>query len=132
MEYPQIEKYEYKSPSYELKKRENINKNIEKHLNIRRFVLSDDNKCFKSIKDNKDEISLIFTGDLLCLENMIEKYSKKDGGYDFSLCFKYVKPIFEKADFVCGNLETVISQTAPYRGEILTHEGPYYCNAPYE
>lgn len=132
MEYPQIEKYEYKSPSYELKKRENINKNIEKHLNIRRFVLSDDNKYFKSIKDSKDEISLIFTGDLLCLENMIEKYSKKDGGYDFSLCFKYVKPIFEKADFVCGNLETVISQTAPYRGEILTHEGPYYCNAPYE
>lgn len=132
MEYPQIEKYEYKSPSYKLKKRENIEKNIKEHIKRRRFILSDDNKYYKSINDNKDEISLVFAGDLLCLENMIDKYSKKEGGYDFSLCFKYVKPIFEKADFVCGNLETVISQTAPYRGEILTHEGPYYCNAPYE
>lgn len=41
-------------------------------------------------------------------------------------------PILKSADLSIGNLETPISKTAPYRGEIITHEGPFFCNAPVE
>jgi len=40
--------------------------------------------------------------------------------------------LFKAADFVAGNLETPVSDYAPYRGEIITHEGPFFCNAPVE
>lgn len=63
---------------------------------------------------------------------MIEAFKSTKGGYDFNLCFDHLRPILKSADLSIGNLETPISETAPYRGEILTHEGPFYCNAPIE
>jgi len=127
-----ITKYEYKSPSYELKNREGRytvdNKFIEKNT---RFIKIDDNN-WKSLHDKKDHISLLFAGDLLCQENITNSFRISENKYDFTLIYEHLKPIFKSSDFVAGNLETPISETAPYRGEILTHEGPYYCNAPIE
>ena len=42
--------------------------------------------------------------------------AKRDSGYDFNPCFRYVKPLFEKADFVVANLETTLAETPPYSG----------------
>lgn len=123
-----LEQYEYKNPSYALierDKRVNIDSN-----NSSRYRGSGEK--WSSVAGKKDQVTLLFTGDLLCQENLINSFKSVDGGYDFTLCFDYLKPLFESADFVAGNLETPISETAPYRGEILTHEGPFYCNAPIE
>lgn len=128
--YPQAEKYEYKHPSFELKHRERSIDYAKYKKDARFFV--DETGAYNSQESEKKSISMLFAGDLLCLEKMISKHTTQKGGYDFSLCFEYVKPLLKSVDFTAGNLETAVSHTAPYRGEIITHEGPYYCNAPIE
>lgn len=120
--------YEYKSPSYELVNRD-YKADLNKHKELRRYHFNSDKGYYESNCMKKDEITLLIAGDLLCQERMLERYKTNDG-FDFSYCFNYLKPFFDEADFVCGNLETPISETAPYRGEIITHEGPFFCNAP--
>lgn len=126
-----INKYELKAPSYSLIKRKNLFQ-IDEKIYDQKSRFYEEDGIWKSKEDKKEEISMLFAGDLLCQEDMVERYQTIDGGYDFKACFEYLKPLFQKADFVAGNLETPISPTAPYRGEILTHEGPFYCNAPIE
>ena len=122
-----IRNYEWKSPSYELQDRSYpIDPRFKENS---RFVYDEAEGVWRSKAEAKDEISLLFTGDLLCQENILNAYRTEDG-YDFSPCFHFVRPLLKSADFTAGNLETPIAHTAPYRGEILTHEGPYYCNAP--
>lgn len=131
MEYREAKKYEYKSPSYELIDRSNepkVDAEIYKHN--ARFIYDETTKKYRSKADKKDSISLLLTGDLLCQENLFNAYKTVDNDFDFTPCFDFVRPLLKSVDFVAGNLETSISHTAPYRGEILTHEGPYYCNAP--
>lgn len=131
MEKFDIEKYEYKAPSYRLRKNRPLFWIDEKkYARESRYDIADG--IWKSRQGAKDEISILLSGDLLCQENLIEGYRKKEGGYDFKMCFDYIRPLLCAADFTAGNLETPISHTAPYRGEILTHEGPFYCNAPIE
>ncbi len=130
MDYTKIEKYEYKAPSYELKNRAEANVDYFAHTKKRRFFFDARDGIFKSSAGNKNSISMLFAGDLLCQENILQRHASNDGGYDFSLCFEYMKPLFSSSDFVAGNLETPVSHTAPYRGEILSHEGPFFCNAP--
>ena len=126
-----LKKYEYKAPSYERFVREKhcvIDEKAAKEES--RFVQEDG--MWRAKAEDKDEISLLFGGDLLCQENMISKFSTKEGRYDFHYCFEFLRPLFKAADFVAGNLETPVTDFAPYRGEIITHEGPFFCNAPVE
>lgn len=129
-----LEKYELKKPSYELKKRDYdffLDQDNDENLYTQsRFEYKSGE--WESKQGVKDEITMMFTGDLLCQENIINSYKKRNGRYDFTPCFDYLRPIFHSADFVAGNLETPVSESAPYRGEILTHEGPFFCNAPVE
>lgn len=130
MDYSQIAKYEYKAPSYELKNRPDPHINYTAHADSRRYYFDAREGIYKSIAGEKDCVTMLFGGDLLCQERMLEKHAVETGGFDFSLCFEYIKPLLQSADFTAGNLETAIAHTAPYRGEILSHEGPYFCNAP--
>jgi len=41
---------------------------------------------------------------------------KPNLSYDFESCFKYVKPIIEKADLAIGNLEVTLPGKPPYQG----------------
>lgn len=133
MDYEKFKKYEYKSPSYELVNRgERCTAEDSTHVKNRRYYYDPAQGSYVSKQGKKDAVSMLFCGDLLCQEKMIRRFRRADGSYDFSLCFEFVKPLFESADFVAGNLETPISHTAPYRGEIISHEGPYFCNAPVE
>lgn len=126
-----IKKYEYKSPGYKLSER---NKkyvfNQEENKKLSRYFFDEDAKIYKSSMDNKEEISMLFAGDLLCQENIIESYKIGENEFDFTLCYEYIWQLLKSSDFSAGNLETPIADTAPYRGEIITHEGPFYCNAP--
>jgi poly-gamma-glutamate capsule biosynthesis protein CapA/YwtB (metallophosphatase superfamily) len=131
-DFPLLDKFEYKHPSLELKDRNVENRPQPlKDLFETRYSFDKNQHLYKLSAKKKKEATLMFVGDLLCQELMIEN-CKTDGNFDFSSCFDYVRPIFKSADFVAGNLETPIFSDAPFRGEILTHEGPFYCNAPIE
>lgn len=130
MNYSQIDKLEYKAPSYELCDRGSANIDFEAHKKQRRYSATDKTNMFASKESGKNSVSLLFGGDLLCQSELIKACSKKDGGYDFSMCFEYIKPLIQSADFAAANLRTPVSHTAPYQGEILSHEGPRFYNAP--
>ena len=51
---------------------------------------------------------ITFTGDLLAYKSLIKK-SKKGKGYDFSSVFESATSLFEKSDYVVGNLETPLA-----------------------
>lgn len=70
--------------------------------------------AFKALP-KPERVSIIFAGDVMMHTPQIAK-AKRDNGYDFNPCFKYVKPLFEKADFVVANLETTLTETPPYSG----------------
>ena len=76
---------------------------------------------------------LMLTGDLMCMSSQQNAVRSGDI-YNFNASFDYVKPIFAQADFVMGNLETMLSQTAPYtseQGKIYAPSGGKpNCNAP--
>lgn len=129
MNYSQIDKFEYKSPSYALCNREGTGIDSDSNKKLRRFTQADNN-TFTSVAEGKNSVSLLFGGDLLCQEDLIKAYQKQDGSYDFSLCFEYIKPLLHSADFTAAALRTPVSHTSPYQGEILSHEGPRYYNAP--
>ncbi len=125
-----VETYEYKSPSYDLVERQ---PRPGFACDSPRFARGEDGVWRSTRASEADSVSILIAGDLLCQEDMILAYRKKDGsGYDFNPCFDYIRPLLHSADLVIGNLETVVSETAPYRGEIYTHEGPLFSNAPIE
>ena len=83
MEKFDIEKYEYKAPSYRLRKNRPLFWIDEKkYARESRYDIADG--IWKSRQGAKDEISILLSGDLLCQENLIEGYRKKEGGYDCS------------------------------------------------
>lgn len=126
-----VERYEYKHPSYNLVERTEAAVSWSDYPDPRYYRLEDMTWASRSSK--KKQVKIIIAGDLLCQEGILNAYALKKGeGFDFSPCFKYLAPILKSADLSIGNLETPISKTAPYRGEIITHEGPFFCNAPVE
>ncbi|MEE1313311.1 MAG: CapA family protein [Lachnospiraceae bacterium] len=125
-----IDDYEYKSPSYMLRMDNKYIVDEESYRKESRYYYDKEEEIFRSKEGKKDKISLLFAGDLLCQENMLTSYCVGGRRHDFTLCFDYIRPLLKSADFAAGNLETPISHTAPYRGDIITHEGPFYCNAP--
>ncbi|MBQ9137468.1 MAG: CapA family protein [Alistipes sp.] len=60
-------------------------------------------------------LKIIFAGDVMAHSPQVSK-AKRGSGYDFKPCFRYIKPIFEAADLAIVNLETTLSDTAPYSG----------------
>lgn len=76
---------------------------------------------------------LMLVGDLMCLSAQQNfALSKGNGSYDFSSSFRYVKPIFDLADCVIGNLETTLSASWPYATEQRNIDGMPNCNGPAE
>lgn len=80
------------------------------------------------------EARLMLVGDLMCLGKQqtaaIAQGRQTGRTYDFRPTFKYVKEIFSKADFVVGNVETVLSDSSPYSSSISRMNGMPYCNGP--
>lgn len=78
-----------------------------------------------------ETLTIMLTGDLMC--KGAQQQAAYDGkGYNFKPSFKYVRKIFNKADFVVGNLETLVSETLPLsKDKNLLQERPYL-NAPEE
>ncbi len=73
---------------------------------------------------------IILTGDIMCRYGQQIATLLDRGDYYFRDHFTYVKDIFDSADFVCGNLESSIAESAPYRAEKDSIEKKPHCNAP--
>jgi len=55
-------------------------------------------------------ITLLFAGDVMGHEPQWKAaFDPLTGTYDYHACFRYVKPIIEKADLACANLEVTLS-----------------------
>jgi len=98
-----------------------------------RFTLEDGVYVNPNSDAKTNTALLMFTGDVMCLSGQ-QKPAMKHGSFNFNASFDYVKPIFEKADLVACNLETMISQTATYKWEQSRVYAPKglttNCNAP--
>lgn len=62
------------------------------------------------------EVRLLFAGDIMGHMPQVERARQTDGSFDFSPVFRYVKPLFERADIVLANLETTLAESTPYSG----------------
>ena len=82
-----------------------------------------------SAKAKHASATIMLTGDLMC--NPVQQYAAFDGkNYDFTPTFQYVKQIFDKADLVVGNLETLVSKSNPLSKDINYLQTRPYLNAP--
>ena len=78
-----------------------------------------------------DKVTVMLTGDLMC--QRVQQLRAFDGtSYDFRPTFKYVKNIFDKADIVVGNLETLVSKSLPLSKDMMRLQNKPYLNAPEE
>lgn len=118
-----------------VKKLINISKSTLPIFLISALVLSSANLALaeKKVTENakksepSETLTIMMTGDLMC-KGAQQQAAYNGKTYDFTPTFKYVKPIFDKADFVVGNLETVVSETLPYSKDKATLQGRPYLN----
>lgn len=127
----EAEKYEYRPAPYEALERKPRRGHTEEYYE-EQSRYEEKNGVYTSKEEEKDEVRILISGDLLCQEGIFNDYQTKDGSFDFSPCFDYVRPLLKSADLSIGNLETVVSDSAPYRGEVVGIDSSFYCNAPFE
>ncbi len=73
---------------------------------------------------------IAFAGDIMALSSQLSSARVK-GGYNFDHVFKYVAPIFKKADIAIGNLETQVAGKQFKTTDKKKYDGGYpYINAP--
>lgn len=99
------------------------------HKGDSRFKVREDASLTNESKTGEAQILLL--GDLMCQRKQ-QLACKKESGYDFSGSFDAVKPLFNKADLVVGNLETIVSHSLPNMDDCPFSEGLPHLNAPHE
>lgn len=78
-----------------------------------------------------DEMVLMLTGDLMCdYKYQNEVYNKKSKKFNFDDTFKYVKILFDSADYVVGNLEGNIASSYPISMKRPRYRGNPFLNGP--
>ena len=93
-------------------------------------VVSYASKSKKSTTKPKAKALCYFTGDVMCLGGQ-QRDAKSGDTFDFWASYKYVAPLFNKADFVCGNLETLLSESNPItKDQVNAANGSPQCNGP--
>ena len=64
-----------------------------------------------------DTLRLIFAGDIMGHAPQVQSAEVvKNKKYDYAPCFKYIKPVLERADIAIGNLELTLPGKPPYTG----------------
>ena len=67
--------------------------------------------------DDLSRLKLLFVGDVMGHSPQIKSaYNAATKTYDYTPCFKFVKPIIEGADLAIGNLEVTLSDQGTYTG----------------
>lgn len=83
----------------------------------------------RTLENRTDAATLMLTGDLMCLSSQ-QGAARAGGTFNFNSSFSLVKDVFAQADFVVGNLETMLSCSSPYTSERKEIGGNPHCNAP--
>ncbi len=61
-------------------------------------------------------LRVLFTGDIMGHDSQIAStLATGEPGYDYKPCFRYIRPYFQEADLVVGNLEVTLAGP-PYKG----------------
>lgn len=82
-------------------------------------------------EENVQQATIMLTGDLMC--QPLQQLAAYDGStYNFKPTFQYVKNIFDTADLVIGNLETLVSKSLPLSKDMSSLQTKPYLNAPEE
>lgn len=123
-----LDKYELRPPVAEIR-REETHRNATP---IRPSRFHRENGVYRSQRASTtgDTVTITMVGDLMCGFRQ-QKAALRDGAYDFSGSFEYVKSIFEKSDLALGNLETMVSESYPYMRESLYTDDRPHLNAPF-
>jgi poly-gamma-glutamate synthesis protein (capsule biosynthesis protein) len=67
--------------------------------------------------DDLSRLKLLFVGDVMGHSPQIKSaYNATTQTYNYTPCFKFVKPIIEEADLAIGNLEVTLSDQVTYTG----------------
>ena len=74
---------------------------------------------------------IMLTGDLMARLRQQER-ARCSGGFSFDESFAYVRDLFAQADLVVGNMESMVSASAPYVLEREHVDARPYLNAPHE
>ncbi|MGN1032627.1 MAG: CapA family protein [Intestinibacter sp.] len=98
-----------------------------------RYILDNDG-IYRNSKSSKEENSnkarIMLVGDLMNQTRQQEAALTEDGTYNFNNSFSLVKDIFSNADYVVGNLESILSNSSPYMSEQYFEGGRPHCNGP--
>lgn len=66
-------------------------------------------------RDSARTISILFAGDLMQHLPQVTA-ARRDNTFDYSDCFQYISPFFDRADLVILNLETTLTPRSDYSG----------------
>ena len=73
--------------------------------------------CFiPALRAQTDTLRLLFTGDVMGHLPQIKSAETSPGQYNYEPCFRYIKPVLERADLAIGNLELTLPGKGPYTG----------------
>ncbi|MFI3294952.1 MAG: CapA family protein [Rikenellaceae bacterium] len=64
----------------------------------------------------KDTMTVIFSGDMMQHLPQVTRAATPDGGFDYSKVFRSITKWWKQSDYVVVNLETTLSDSAPYTG----------------
>lgn len=67
------------------------------------------------VHGQKQQVRLLFVGDLMQHQAQIDAASEADGSYDYTRCFSLVRERISRADLAIGNLEVTLGGK-PYHG----------------
>ncbi|MBX2962669.1 MAG: CapA family protein [Cyclobacteriaceae bacterium] len=79
------------------------------------FIILTGNVFFLNAQDTT-QISLLFLGDIMQHETQLQAaYNSKTGRYNYTECFKFLRPYFQSVDLTIGNLELTLGGK-PFKG----------------
>jgi len=98
---------------------------------IGKETISSATRLAEKLADSDDTITIMVAGDLMCQRMQLAR--AYDGeNYDFTPTFRYVKKLFDEADYVIGNLETMVSESFPLVSDMTYVQKRASLNAPSE
>ncbi len=98
-------------------------------------VLTDSVPLADTLKEDSVKHAVFMAvGDIMVHRWQMQKaFDKKDSSFNFSGSFKYIKPFFDDADFVLGNLETTFAgKNKGRQNKVFGYSCFPYFNAPEE
>ena len=125
-----INEYTLKLPGYSTVSHDELS--LSKQKGTARYTLDEESNTY--IIEGTEPTGhavLMFTGDLMCQGRQQTAALEKYGEYRFRESFRIVQDVFAQADFVAGNLESSLSESAPYMSEEKAVDDKPHCNAPY-